>query len=627
MTVRYELRKMLLKQYGLWLLLTALLLKILSLFSGAGTDVLNMSMETHKTYYLNYMQVLSGALDDEKQRYIEQEAQAFADAERTFQKTEQQLLAGECTEYEFLQAADAYRASREKQEAFTAVQGQYLAAQHDAQKYLMYTNGWSVLLAGSHADWILILLICLLSAPVVCTEHSSGMAQLLAVTKNGRSRLYRSKLAAILIAAAAATLVLAVTEGVFVHLRYGLCNGDYPLRSIPQFAETEYRISCIQAALLIAACRLLGAIWLAVIVFCASVLLKRAVPSVFAGVSSVLLPMLLLANDRLQFIIPLPAAMLHSDRFLQGSFRIGSGTAQTVITLTKADFLRTVCLTGALCGICGFLGAVRPKAKRLSALLLCLPLLTACTAQKPFFADRIYNSADPLRAGNAQYTAELKNGVPVLRAADGTETPLIRTPFPDTATVAYAALDADADAVYRLECISDLSVGGLSLYTEQIVRTALSDFRETVIYRREILSDPTTALLGLGAYLPYPDNDDAERVRRFAVFGDELLMQKDSGLWRIPIGKTDGEMLADGQIRAWCCAGDCVYYISGTYQLHRLDLNTRADAVCCGEPVSDVRTDGESICAQSITRKNTVLTKRMEESEWTASERNDFSLS
>lgn len=615
MTVRCELKKLLLKQYGLWLIAAALIVKIIALTAGSDMAVLNMAMEDHRADVCAYLQTLSGALTDEKRRYIEAEAAALAAAERDFQQTEQQFLAGECTEYDFLQAAEKYNAAREKREAFSVIQGQFLAAQEDANRYFLYANGWSVLLAGNHADWILIVLICLLCAPLVCNEYAAEMADLLAVTKNGKRRLYCSKLFAMLIAATAVTCVFCLADGVSAWLKYGLPHGEYPLQSVPQFADSAYGISCVQAAFLISLCKVLGACLLAVILFLAAVLLKRAVPAMLTGLSAVYLPMLLLPRSQMQFLLPLPCGMLHAYRFLQGSFPVGVYGNQTEITLTQADFSRTVCIIAAILAVTVLCLSVRIKRIAALAVFGCM-LLSGC-GNPQFYADRAYNSHDPFFAdANANYTAELHDGEPVLRTADGDEIPLRRDPFSDTATVDCIALFADEHAVYRLESVRGISANGLSLHIEQIIRTGLSDFSETVIYRNEILADPSTAFLGLGAYLPYPKADDAAQIRRFAVFGGDMLIETQNGLWRIPTGKTDGDKLADGEILSWCCHAECVYYVDKTYRLHRVNVNTKADGVICGEPVSEVRFSDGCIFAKSVLRWDTVLTKRPEDAQW-----------
>lgn len=621
MTVRCELKKLLLKQYGIWLFAAALILKIISLTAGSDMAVLNMTMEDHRAEVLAYMQTLSGAPDSEKQRFIEQEALVLAAAERNVQQTEQRFLARECTEYEFLQAAESYNATQEKRAAFAVIQGQSLAAQENSQRYFMYSNGWSILLAGSHADWILILLICLLCVPLICNEYAAEMADLLAVTKNGKRRLYCSKLFAVLIAAVTVTCVFCLTDAIAAQIKYGLPHGKYPLQSVPQFADSAFGISCIQGAFMITGCRVLGACQLAVILFFAAILLKRAVPAMLAGLSAVYLPMLLLPQSSLQFLLPLPAGMFHAYRFLQSKFTVGGYSNQTAITLTQADFYRTLCMTAAILTVTFLCFAVRIRTKWFIALaVFCCMLLSGCGDTRDFYADRAYNSGDLYLAdANPQYTAVLSDGVPVLRTSDGEEIPLRRDPFPDTAMVTFDALDADADAVYRLESVRGISENGISLHTEQIIRTDLSDFSETVIYHNEILSDPTTSFLGLGSYLPYPQMDDAEQIRRFAVFGSDMLIEEQNGLWRIPIGKTDGDKLADGEILSWCCLAACVYYIDKTYKLHCVDVNTKIDEIICGEPVSAVWFSDGCLYAKSVLCTETVLTKQPEETEWAVS--------
>lgn len=632
MTVRYELKKILLKRYGIVMILIALLLKIISLICSSDAAAINIQMEENKAVFLSYIQTLSGEINEEKLQFIRCEEEYFANTQAAYKKMEQQYLNGSCTQLDYLQAVEAHEAAEEKQAAFSVVQGQYLAAQSDSQRYFMYTNGWARLLTGNSIDWVLIFLICIITVPVVCAEYSCEMAQLLSTTKNGRNRLYLSKLTAVLIVASILSCIFFLSELLYAQLCYGLQHADYPLQAIPQFVGTEYRLSILQALCFIAANRILGICYLSVLLFFASVQFKKPLPCMFVGLSGIFLPVLLLSESELQYTLPLPVGMLRADHYLQSSF-YASYTSDVVISLTKSDYVRTVSIIAAAALLIALHSVMKHNRKLLSVCMLCLcvPWLPACsTAQNKFYADRVYNAYESYRNfSNENYTVALSDGVPILYDNSGKEqTELVRTPFFDTAVVLYPAVYADDTAVYRLEHISDFTISGTgsSLYTEQIVKTDLSDFSETVIYRNEILSDHASSFLGLGAYFPSPELDLSESVHAFVVCDDTMIILKENGLYCIPIGQKQGEKLVDGTIRAWSCAGECVYYIDAKYSLHSININTRTDEIICDEYVFDIYLTEDAIYAKSITRQNMLITKPLRGGTWEIAEAEDAPL-
>lgn len=629
MTVHYELKKLLLKRRGIAMISIALLLKIIALICGSDATVINTKMEENKSVFLSYMQELSGEINDEKISFINNEEESFTRAQTTFAQTEQQYLNGNCSELEFLQALDDFEAAKEKQEAFSVVQGQYISAQSDNQRYFMYTNGWARLLAGTSTDWILILLICIITAPVVCAEHSTEMAQLLAVTKNGKERLYLSKLIAILTMVVIISCIFFLSEIIYAQLHYGLQNPHYPLKTIPQFANTEYDVSVIQAMHVMTASRLLGICYLAVLLFFAATRLKKPLPSIFIGLSSVFLPTLLLTESELQYTLPLPVGMLKSCVYLQSTFN-ASRTSDVVITLTKNEYISTVSIIVILTAVVALLSVIKLDVKRLSifVLCLCMSVFSACADSSEYNTDRIYNSYDSVMiSSNEDYTVEILQGVPILYdKSSGEQIELIRTPFEETAITACAAVYADDTAVYRLEQISDSSINGNSLYTERIVKTNLSDFSETVVYCDEILKDSESSFLGLGSYLPSEEPSLDCSIRSFVIFDDVMIMLKENGLHRINIGENEGERLADGQIRSWSAGNGYVYYIDFEYILHRIDLKTKCDDVICDERVSDIYLTETAIYARSISNGGTVIAKSVDDGNWGLAEEDGENL-
>ena len=619
MTIGYELKKILLKRYGILITLFALLIKITSLLWGNDAAVLNNKMEENKNIFLSYMQVLSGEINEEKSEFIVSEEKNFADAQSLYAQTEQQYLNGKCSEYDYLIALEDYEATQEKHEAFSVVQGQYLSATADNRRYFMYTNGWSRLLAGGAPDWILIFFVCIITAPVISKEYSCEMAQLLALTKNGKARLYISKLAAVLIVVTAVSVVFSMTEIVYTCLRYGLNNPDFPLKSIPQFVNTEYDLSVYQAMIVIFLNRLCGVWYLSALIFYISTIIKNTLPCIFIGLSVVFVPMLLLAESKMQYILPLPTGMFKPHAYLQSKFN-AVYASNTVISISQNEYIRTIVIMVLITTLLSFANIMKFDIKKLrfSALCLCLLSVSGCNNADEYKMNNIYNSYNSiLSASNEEYTIEITDQIPILYDKSSDESiKIIRNPFDETAIISCAAVYADDKAVYRLEQISASSINGNSIYTEQIVRTNLADFNEEIIYRDEILKDTSSSFLGLGKYLPLSDESSTDSIHSFAVFDNFIIILKESGLYLFSLENDKCELLADGYIRCWSCAYGFIYYIDSEYSLHKLDVKSKNDSVICDERISSMYVTENEIFAYSISRGNTLITKSLNAEEW-----------
>ena len=275
------------------IIIAALALKIAMIVFSPKAAYVNTKMEDNKSKFCSYMECLSGGLNDEKAQYIADEETSFSNFDAKNDRIQNSYINGELDDLAFIDHVREYNSAIEKKEAFSVVQGQYQADLENRKCWFAYYNGWAFVYGQSTQDWLLILLVLLLTVPAVTTEFRGGMVYLLDTTVKGKSRLYFSKYMAVIIVTAAVTLLLFAIELSYANAKYSLANGSYPIQTIPQFASSEFSFTLIEGTLFILLNRLLGMCLLAVTVFFTACRAKKPLPALFAGVSSVLLPTLL----------------------------------------------------------------------------------------------------------------------------------------------------------------------------------------------------------------------------------------------------------------------------------------------------------------------------------------------
>lgn len=389
--LKVEWKKLWLYQRGLVIALVSLLAyAVLCLASGCdGTTAITQN----EGAYLSYIQRWQGELNDQK----ESEMRAEYDA----------LNHGASPE--------------ESKSAFMEVYNQYYyAKENPSRRYLMDERGWNTLLTHDNVNFILLLCLLALCVPVFCGEYTCRMDQLLRSCRNGREQLAKDKLLVMTVTAMFVTLLFQGIQLIVVGISVGLKGGSYPLQSLRFFETSPYTLTIFQAYGMIVLCRLAGAAWFAVVIAFVSVLCRKTVLTIFAGISVSLLPHLL-GNGFLKYILPLPAGMLAGTGYLWGTlteprFNADYSEIKDVVVfrgLSPKEFIVLLGLFTAVLLILWFftvrryVGCKRRVDMRLPlCTMLVLLILTGCSSGTQ--AERVYDFfGDNGHGENTSYTIDL----------------------------------------------------------------------------------------------------------------------------------------------------------------------------------------------------------------------------
>ena len=605
MTIGFELKKLLKVKHGFILIIVAICIKIIIYSFPNASGYVNQNMEKYKSDFMEYMSVLSGELNDEKSKYIADEQKYFSELNDKNSKIFDEYSNGIVTECDFIDFANEYNSAQERKNAFNIVQEQYNNALKNDRSYFMYYNGWAFLLGTSSPDWILIILVAMLSAIALSTEQSSGMAELLDTTRNGKARLHSSKIFAVLFISAAVSLLFTSVEILYAHLRYGLSNCDFPLESITEFQNSELRFSLFEGALFLWLNRAFGCVLLAAIVFCICKITRNSMTALFVGIGSVFLPIQLYKSDPIQYRMPLPCTFLRGAAILRSKFQL---TPDNFIVITTRQYI-TVLIIGIVLFVASILSSifgVKLRIKRIIPIFCCVAILICgCTSKRNVCTDTVINNHGKYEiTENSQYYFINKhNQILMVDKADGKETEMLRFPFENTnKDVNYSSIFADDNAFYRLERITENPKGEYTLYTEQIIKTSLSDFSEKIIYKDEILKDRGASYFGIGEYIPY-ETVIIEHINCFAVIAEKIILEKNDILYLYDTKTKKSEKIIDEKIYSseWAIVSNMIYYVDNLFRLHCMNAHSGEDNIITEKRANGVFLTKDSIYFRSVT--------------------------
>lgn len=326
MLYRSELKKLMLTQRGLLLLIVCLLLKSVFLF--AVPEMKDSRIQLSQKQYDKYLLQLHGEATTEKSAWILAEYNGCMQTIACREEMERRNKAGELTDAEwdaFLKALDlsylhenAAKIFAEKAEQFS-VQPDVLPPAH-----YIYEYGWQTIFTlEQFPDIFLLFGVILISAQCFSFEAQSGMMPVLLSCKNGRKKLLNAKFLSLSTVVAVATFLSVSLEAAIFWTR-GWCDDlSAPLYSVKILAGCYLPLSLEAGYLLTLAVRSFATVLFAALIFALSVWIKNTLNLVFLGLCLLIFP--LLWNTPLSLLIP--GGLLSGTNFLlyaaQSQFSMG----------------------------------------------------------------------------------------------------------------------------------------------------------------------------------------------------------------------------------------------------------------------------------------------------------------
>lgn len=414
--LKQEWKKLLLHRWGLWLILVVLLLELLGtlLF----TQPCDKELETNRTVYEQYLRQVEGPLTQEKRNFLEAEMARLNSAYGEMESLKSEYYLGNVPEEAYRQRFAELQPDCETYPGFAKLYSQYIYVREaPEQRYFLYTGGWEALLTDQQPDYLLLLLLVIVLAPVFCEEYSTRMDLLLLTQKRSAKSLALCKAS---MAAILAAVLAAIIQG--FHLGYcawqfGLPHGDYSLQSVMRFGSSAKALTLWQSFWLQFALKEIGFVYGAMVILVLSVLLRKFALTLMAGIAGLPLPLLTVTDKSTLLRIPGPWALTLGRIYLNGS--IVSTDPETGERLVRVAELSMAELGGYLCVVALLMAlglwliwrgnsnahlrhGKKSKAAALCVLLVCSGLLGGCG--KGETPSVIFNSAEANVCSGSSYT-------------------------------------------------------------------------------------------------------------------------------------------------------------------------------------------------------------------------------
>ncbi len=397
--LRYELKKMLLRRGGLFLMVGLLLMEGVLLFF---TQPYDRELEHNRAAYGQYLRQVEGPLTEDKRSFLESEMARLEQNRVDMEALKNAYYNAQISEAEFREWFQEYAPGEAVYIGFTKLFSQYIFVREDPARFFLYTGGWEVLLTDWQPDLLFLLVLVILLTPVFCEEYASGMAQMLLTQKRSARYIVPAKVAAAILVTCSLTAILQLYELLYASWVFGLPHGDYSLRSLMTFGATSGSLTLWQAFWLQFALKELGYLFAALLILFLSVLLKKVSLTLMAGIA--LLPLPHLAVQEIGDFLPLPGPWA----LAVGSVYLQSDEAQALIP--------QIVLSSAVM-ILGMLWVVRWRNanrqltrvwKKLFLLGCTAALLAGCspTPETPVY----YNSGDARVFESGRYRIEMQYG-------------------------------------------------------------------------------------------------------------------------------------------------------------------------------------------------------------------------
>lgn len=338
-----EFKKILFKRKMLLVIILGILLKlILCLTETPPTSLLQTASERRE--YERIMTVLEGPLTAEKEEFFAEEEERRTSYQKAMDAIWKQYDNGELDE-EGLSAhlANVPNPATVSDETWSYIQSQYDYVRTDPEKhYFINQTGWLGVIGSQNLDYVLLLMVLIISGTAITYEYECGMIRLLWTTKKGKNSFITSKIVTVFILCIS---VFLVSEGITA-INEIRCYGflpDAPIQSLQMFKNSYLRINLPSLYLASRGYKLLGVLVTSAITMCLSVIGRKSLTALFGGLTFVVVPYFLWGNKDILFRCPNPAGLLIGNGYFFSDVMDDSGKV-FYKAVSSVGHMATVCI-------------------------------------------------------------------------------------------------------------------------------------------------------------------------------------------------------------------------------------------------------------------------------------------
>ena len=575
--VKWDLKKIFIKQYGSILLVVFIVLEIIFAFEIP-------SKKAEDKFYQEYMTAYSGEMTAIKEEMILAESTRLSEIHNTESFIKNEFLLGRISEDEYIAKYKEIKDELIRAKAFEGVWQQYMyATGNPIQRYIVSDIPDD--LTSEQPDYILALIILILSTGAFLYEHQNNMLPFMRTSQKGRNKAAMCKIWIVLVG----TFVFSAIRHI-IHWCMGgnvWASLDYPIQSIEFYQNCPYSLTIAETLIAVFLLRTLGYMTFAVIGVICVELSRNSVLSLFIPLFYLIAPHLLFEKENLIYNFPGPTGMIMALGYLKGnSFeKVNEGllTETTVQSFTEISLLQMflmiiMCVAIILFGIIlvnkRYRNCNNKKEKcRLLPLMLILPLcLTGCAKSE---SQVINIGVDAVYRTETGFYCSGEYGLYICDENGENAVALFRNSLDD----------GEKSIKIQSGCFADNSYY-YSTFAGQIFRIDLDTLKRYKIFTKE--TSPRKLLMGLITIDPDMTDTDIEYI--FANDNDVFAVTYGGTIQKILKGNRTKTILeVDIYEKRLAFDGENIYYINQLLELKKYSFSDNTSALITDKPCQSLQ--------------------------------------
>ncbi len=240
----YELKKIALKQYALFIFLAVIVVQLFSLTYDKGLTY-GLATETERSEYLETIRPLTGKLNEEKENIIIAMKDELMQAQQEEAEIYDAYTNWECTADELNQTIDSIKPILDKEDITEAITAQYDYVCEDKEHRVILPSSAIPIMDNDPINYLMLLAVIFCCAYAVMAESSTKGDLMLRTTPNGQRVTMGAKLIILALLITVTSVILSCVDLIQLSRQLPLEYWEYDLCSLARYECTPFDISII----------------------------------------------------------------------------------------------------------------------------------------------------------------------------------------------------------------------------------------------------------------------------------------------------------------------------------------------------------------------------------------------
>lgn len=567
---REEMKKLFVKQFGF--VVIAFLFVGEVIFTNILYPRSTFANDFSDQLFVEYMTEFSGELTSDKEQKILIEQERIINARNAESALETQLYNGEfVNRNEFRAEYNKLHNTTLRAEAFNEVLEKYYYVLGNRENRFIAFGKYEGL-GQDYPDVLMLVAIIIITATTFLNEENTNVSTLIRTSENGRRKVLKMKILALLIFICAGQFLRALCELSVMTLRGNIDELSFPVQSIPFFQNCPYSLTIAQCFLVISTLRLLGYFFVSSLVMLLAVKVKKPLFTVFIPCSICLLQQFVFEPAELAYCIP--TGLLRASGYMRGDFSGNIETAEDFSEVPVEMLIVVLAFTIMFIALSiivanKYYRCVKRSFKCNSIAISVAIVIICCTFSGCAPSDEksvIYNLCDNFffAQNDDYYFISNQDGITRIEKSGGDEFQIIRDPFLSNAGLYGMAICGND--LYCLDAFGSKKVSVISL---------------------ETLSESTFVSDRLSEYPVYSAFTNGESLF-FSTFDDNGIYEVQNN----KIRKIISDKIYNNQL---CFDGKKIFYINSMLELICYDTRSNEQSLLSEDFARAVYYDGKRI--------------------------------